>query len=438
MIAALAIPALARTRPHYGGTLRIEVEGDPWERPGGLARSLVFDGLTAMSADGNLRPALATEWKSENDNRRWQFRLRPGVRFHDGTPLGSTAVVASLTAACSAGCPWSTVRAVGAAVVFASEAPVPDLPQMLAEDEYRIALARGENGAAGGIGTGPFQFVKFSNGVLTLAANENYWQGRPFLDAIEIHARRPVRDQWLDLSLGRADLVELPAEQLRQAHEQRLNVVESGPSSLLILTVSATGALADPNLRAAIALAVDRIALSNVIFQKQGEVSASLLPAEITGYSFLFPAERDLNKARELRGGMKIGALTLEAEDGAAMQLAAQRIALNLHDAGFNVQVVRTGAGQHADLVLRLVTLESSAPRDELESMLRAVNVAVPAMEQTPAGLYKAEREALDMHTAIPLLYLPRACAVSERVRGLRLSFGGDPLLADVFLEDAP
>ena len=44
---ALALPAVARTRPHYGGTLRVEIEGDPWQRPGGLARRLVFDGLTA-------------------------------------------------------------------------------------------------------------------------------------------------------------------------------------------------------------------------------------------------------------------------------------------------------------------------------------------------------------------------------------------------------
>ena len=49
------------------------------------------------------------------------------------------------------------------------------------------------------VGTGPFQIAGFANGVLTLAANENGWQGRPFVDSVEIHVHRAIRDQWLDL-----------------------------------------------------------------------------------------------------------------------------------------------------------------------------------------------------------------------------------------------
>jgi len=439
-VAALALAAAARTRPHYGGTLRVEIEGDPWQRPGGLARRMVLDGLTAMAADGTARPALAVEWKPEDDNHRWQFRLRSGVHFHDGTAMNSANVVASLTAICGAGCPWTTVKAVGSSVVFTSDSPLPNLPELLAGDGYRIALAGSENGASppGATGTGPFLFTGFSNGILTLTANDNCWQGRPFLDAMEIHAHRSVRDQWLDLSVGRADLVEVPAEQLRQAREQHLFLVASPPVSLLTLTLSDTGALANPNLRAAIALAVDRSALSNVIFQKQGEITASLLPAELTGYSFLFSTERDLNKANELRGGVSPPMLTLTGEGGPTMQLAAQRIALNLRDAGFNVQVVPSGGAQHIDLTLRHITLESNQPQPALESVLRAAGLAVPVIEQTPAGLYKIEREVLDSHMLIPLLCLPRAYAVGGRVRDMRLSPGGAPELAGVSLEDAP
>jgi len=439
-VAALALPVVARTRPHYGGTLRVEVEGDPWQRPGGLARRMVLDGLTAMSPDGTARPGLAVQWKSENDNHRWQFQLRPGVHFHDGTPLNSANVVASLTAICGAGCPWTAVRAVGASIVFTSESPLPNLPALLAGDDYRIALTGAGNTATppGTVGTGPFQFAGFSNGAVTLAANDNCWQGRPFLDAIEIHTHRSIHDQWLDLSVGRADLVEVPAEQLRQAHEQRLTVVASPPVSLLALTVSDSGTLANPNLRASIALAVDRSALFNVIFQKQGEITASVLPAELTGYSFLFTADRDLNKAHELRGGVTPPPLTLSAEGGPAMQLAAQRIALNLRDAGFNVQLAAAGVPQHIDLTLRRLPLESNQPQPAMESILRAAGLAIPVLEIMPAGLYKVEREILDAHMLIPLLYLPRAYAVSGRVRDLRLGPDGAPQLAGVSLEDAP
>ena len=60
------------------------------------------------------------------------------------------------------------------------------------------------------------------DGVLTLGANESCWQGRPFIDTVEMRGHRAVRDQWLDLSLGRADVVEVPAEMIRQAQQQKL------------------------------------------------------------------------------------------------------------------------------------------------------------------------------------------------------------------------
>jgi ABC-type transport system substrate-binding protein len=272
--------------------------------------------------------------------------------------------------------------------------------------------------------------------VLTLAANDNCWQGRPFLDGVEIRVHRAIRDQWLDLSVGKADLVEVPAEQLRQAREQRLTIVASPPATLLALQVADTGVLANPNLRAAIALAIDRSALSNVIFQKQGEVTASLLPAALTGYSFLFPTIRDLNKAHELRGGIAPPPLTMTVEGDGAMQLAAQRIALNLHEAGFTVQVSATA--QHADLVLRQLPLAASKPAASLASLLQAAGQAISVEEDGTASVFKVEHEVLARNTLIPLLYLPRAIAVSGRVRDLRLAADGAPELAGVSLEDAP
>jgi peptide/nickel transport system substrate-binding protein len=436
MFAALVLPAGARTRPHYGGTLHVAVEGDAWQRPDGLARRLVFDGLTTLDANGIARPALAIEERSENGDHRWQFRLRPSVHFQDGSPLTSVSVVTSLMAACASNCPWTSVHAVGSSVIFNGDSPMPNLPQLLASDDYRIVLSGLKSGStAGGIGTGAFQVAGFSNGVLTLTANENCWQGRPFLDAVEIHVQRAVRDQWLDLSVGRADLVEVPAEQLRQARERRLTVAVSPPVTLLALQIPDFGVLSNLNLRAAIALALDRSVLSNVIFQKQGEVTASLLPQSLTGYSFLFSADQDLKKAHELRGGLSTPQLTLGAEGAGAMQLAAQRIALNLREAGFNVQLAQSS--QRADLVIRRLPIEGGDAAAAFESALRRTGFAAPVAEQTPAALYNAERQFLDRKTLIPLLDLPRAWAVAGRVRDLRLGQDGLPDLAAVSLEDA-
>ena len=69
LLATTALTAIARTRPHYGGTLRVETAGDPWQ-PGGIARRLVYDGLTQLAPDGALRPALALTWESDGNNHR--------------------------------------------------------------------------------------------------------------------------------------------------------------------------------------------------------------------------------------------------------------------------------------------------------------------------------------------------------------------------------
>ena len=425
-----------RTRPHYGGTVRVEIEGDPWQQPNGLARRLVYDGLTRMDSSGLPQPALAADWKADNDRHRWQFRLRPGVHFSDGTPVTSVNVVGSLNASCPANCPWTAVRAVGASVVFTSDSPMPVLPALLAGDAYLIALPNPDAGSDQRLlGTGPFQTAGFANNVLKLTANENCWQGRPFVDAIEIHVHRAIRDQWLDLSVGRADIVEVPADQLRQAQQSHLRLLTSPPVTLLALEVSDAGPLANPLLRTALSLAIDRSALSNVIYQRQGEVTASFLPAAVTGYSFLFTTERDLNKAHELRGGLT-PQLTLSSENGPILQLAAQRIALNLHEAGFNVQMA-TGT-QRGNLVLRTFALQSRDPQSGLESLLRAEGQAAPTPDSLPASLYKVEHEFLERKTLIPLLYLPRAFAASGRMRDLHLDPAGTPDLADASLEDAP
>jgi peptide/nickel transport system substrate-binding protein len=434
VLCALALPTLARTRPHYGGALHVETEDDAWQRPDGVARRLVFDGLTRIDADGAVQPALATGWETDSGTHRWLFRLRTGVHFHDGTPLTSTAVAASLNLSCNGNCPWTTVHTVGSDVVFTGDAALPNLPALLADDQFLIALA-GE--ANSNIGTGPFQVSGFSNGALTLNASESCWQGRPFADAVEIRAHRAARDQGLDLSVGRADVVEVPVEMIRQAQQQKLSLTISSPVELLAMEVSDNnGALANPMLRAALAASIDRAALSSVIFQKQGVATVSILPQTVSGFSFLFSADRDLNKARELKGGLTAPALTMQVDGDGVLQLAAQRIVLNLREAGFNA-VVAASAG-HADLILRTIPLEGGEPAAVLENVMHSFGSPGVSPDTTAAALYQVEREFLDRHTLIPLVDLPRAYAVGPRVRDLQLDAEGMPALANASLEDAP
>jgi peptide/nickel transport system substrate-binding protein len=440
LLISVCLGAWARTRPHYGDSLRVEVAGDPWHGPDGFARRLVLDGLTALDSNGLVSPALAVEWQSDNNDHRWQFRLRQGVHFHDGSPLNAESVAMALNVACTANCPWTAVRAVGPAVIFTSDSPMPNLPALLASNTYLIMLTRTADGQAPAnpIGTGPFQFASLSNGTLTLTANDSCWQGRPFLDQILITGNRAIRDQWLDLSVGRADIAEVPPQDLRQAQQQHLAVVVSPPVELLALHVWDSGTLTNAVLRAAISESIDRGALSNVIFQKQGEITASLLPQSLTGYAFLFATDRDLNKANELRGGLTPPRLVMSADVDGTMQLAAQRIALNLHEAGFNVQVVSPLSSLRPDLELDQLPIEGADPAAALESLLRSAGESVPVSGRDPIALYRAEHDFLDLKTLVPLLYLPRAWAVGSRVRDLHLRADGTPDLAGASVEGAP
>ena len=432
LLLALLLPATARTRPRYGGTLRIETRSDPLKPPDGIARRLLFDTLTQVNERGEVVPALAVSWESQSANHRWQFHLRTGVHFHDGSPLTPESVVQSLAQACVR-CGWRA-RAVADSVIITSESPISDLPAELARSIYAIARQDAEGNPDG---TGPFRFVANSNGILFLSANEDAWHGRPFLDAIEVYENRPIHAQWLDFTVGKADMVEVPPELLRGVQQEHMPVaVSARPVDLLALTLS-DQQIADEHLRESIALAVDRSAIFNVIFQKQGEITASLLPNALSGYSFLFPVAANLPRSRELRGAQSLPLRLSVDNSSPVLQLVAERLALNLRDAGWNVQVVPQAANSHAELALRLVHLEAAEATAALHEAMQDFTGAPHEEATDPAALYRVEKTFLDSHTVVPLLYLPRAYGVSARVHNLILGPDSTPDFADASLEDA-
>jgi hypothetical protein len=86
---------------------------------------------------------------------------------------------------------------------------------------------------------------------------------------------------------------------------------------------------------------------------------------------------------------------------------------------------------------LQLIHLEETAPRAALDEMLAAFGLNVTVDGTGAQALWQAESTALKNNTVVPLLWLPRAWAVGERVRDIRLSPDGEPLLAEASLEGA-
>jgi peptide/nickel transport system substrate-binding protein len=433
-IVFLLATASARTRPRQGGTLRIEMRADVSLWINSSVRMLVFDSLTQLDEDGRVQPSLALRWDSQSDSRRWQLWLRPDVRFHDGTPLSAATVVQSLTAQDCSGCPWRSVHVSGDAVVFESEAPIPNLPAILANSRYAIAR---RDDAGNEVGTGAFRYASTANGAVTLNAVEDSWHPRPYVNAIEVRGGRSLRDQWMDVGAGRADIVEVPAEQLRHAQQDRMRLLVSRDTDLLALVVNGDDPAAqDQRIREALALSLDRAALLNGVFQKQGEVTASLLPNWLSGYSFAFPAVPNLTKARDLRAQLaRPPELTISVDgNDPLLQLIADRLVLNARDAGLVVRPLTTPG--RSTLRLTRVHVEESSPAAAFADVAGQLSPGVSVPADDVVAVFHADEALVGKRNIIPLLYTSRAVAISSRVHEVKLAGDGLLRVADFWVED--
>lgn len=406
-----ATPVLARMRPHYSGVLRIETRAAASDSD--QLRALVAESLTSLDAQGQVHPQLAESWQSQNGDRRWQFTLRSHLAMHDGSAV-TGRVVAQILSSQRFATPWRSVQGTDTAVVFECDAPTPALPLLLASSDFAIAM-RATDGTM--IATGPFKMLGPATLTATLIANDDYWNGRPYIDRIEISGSRAVRSQWLDLSVGRADVAEVPGEYLRRAQQDHLHTSMLSSQELVLLTVSPQ--VTDLNLRRAISASIDRAALANVVFQKEGQATATLLPNSMTGYGTLIPVTFDPTLARNLRSqAYSVLPLTIAYDpNDAALQLAAERIALNARDAGIAVQASPLNSQSQPALRLQRIMLPSTDPGSCLVELQRDLTGQYLQPSPDLASLFQQEKELLDQAQLVPLVYLPASLATSDRVR---------------------
>ena len=437
----LAVLAVAETRPQYGGTLRVSIREAPTSLDPADSREadflarhnltlLIFDTLTDIDDAGNVRAALATSWQAAPGNQRWQFRLRRNVKFQDGMLLTPATVASCLRTANPS---WKVLPDADS-IVVERNAPAPNLPAELALPRNAIAK-RNPDGAI--TGTGPFHIADWQPGKkLTLAAEENCWRGRPFLDIVEIEMGRNFRDQWVGLELGRAGLVEVAAEQAHRISAQVARLTSSAPIELIALLFAHDAHSPEEKLlRDALAVCVDRASIRSVLLQGKGEPSASILPNWMSGYGFVFPVEANLAKARQLRAQVRAAQnwkLGYDSGDPLA-RLLAERIALNAKDAGLTLQPTAGGG----DLRLVRIPLESPDPPTALDALLRRLGLPETKIGNSADELYAAEQVALAGERVIPLIDLPATYASTPRLKDWKVRTDGSWNIAGAWLESA-
>lgn len=440
-LAAAALAGAAETRPQYGGTLHVAMQAapaslDPAEStpPDSFARRsltmLMFDTLVTTDESGRVQPALATSWAPLNQagNQRWQFRIRRGVKFTDGTPLSAEIAAASLRTANPA---WNVSADADTVVIERAEFET----ELLAElAQPRNAVAKRNPGDAPS-GTGPFHVVDWQAGKkLTLAAYENCWRGRPFLDTIEIEMGENFREQMTALEVGTADLVEVAPERAHGISRAGRRLASSAPLELLALVFNRD--IASPEeklLREALAWSIERSSIRSVLLQGAGEPAASILPNEMSGYGFVFSADADLARARQAREqvhGKPVWSLGYDANDPLE-RLLAERIALNAKDAGLTLQPTPSA---NADLRLVRIPLASPDPWVALADVARLSAAPAGKTGGSIEELYSAERAVLATQRVIPLFHLPVSYAASAALRDWALRPDGSWALADAWL----
>jgi len=438
-------PATGATRPRYGGTLRVEVGAtpssfDPAQQSAfptstqEQLATLMFDRLVEVDQQGTPRPALAASWQHDPDYRRWLFHLREGVLLHNGLPLRPHLVVMSLAASN----PNWHVRLQGDDIVIESSSPIPDALTELACARNSIVVHT-EAGAV--VGTGPFRVSAWEPGKrLVLAADEDHWGGRPFLDSIEITFGRSQRDQALDLQLGGADVVEVPADQIGRAQQEGQRVVVSPPAELIALAFSDKPSVKEPALREAISSSIDRSAIQSTLLQKQGEAVAGLLAQWVSGYSFLFPATPNLERARQLRrdlGAAPSLTLAYDWRDSLARAIA-ERVSVNAKDAAITIQPYGenlSARGANADMRVVRLPLASSDPAAALNAISAAIGRQGALPTDSAEELYSSERTLRGDFRLVPIVYVPQAWALAAGVRDWTTPRQGGWRLADVWLE---
>lgn len=443
------LAAQAATRPHYGGTLRLETHAklaslDPSQMPAAdaMARNSILPLIsdTLVSLDSNARPVprLATRWQSDNGNKRWQFWIRPGVFLHNGASLTPAHVARSL----SASNPDWKVRGNSESITIESELPLHNLPVELARATYAIFAQAADEQP---VGTGPFRVAEFQPGRrLLLRANDDYWDGRPYLDMVDITLGVPLREQAVHQQLGRADVVEAAQNAGRAGNDENRRVVASAPVELIaIVFPHGGGAEEDPRLRHALSLSIDRSAIQSTLLQRQGEPAASLLPQWVSGYAYLFQFQRDVIRARQLRAEVPAAAsgIALSYDPGDSLARAiAERVSVNASDAGIAVTVSPITSASPASTRIVRVTLATSDPQSALAEIVAATDPAQSTRVLTAASiedLYATERAILDEYRVVPIAALPQAFALAPRVRNWAEPREGGWPLENVWVDTA-
>ncbi len=308
---------LAQEAPVRGGTLVVAILADPGHLNPAITTSgathaaaeLFYNGLLGRDETGNPMPELAENWQVEQGGAVYRFRLREGVKWHDGAPFTSADVKFTFeeillkfharTKASMGGALAGIETPDDRSVVFRFRQPYAPLLFQLDATEAPIIAKHVYEGKdpqtnpanTNPVGTGPFKLVSYKKGAeIRLARNPSYWKaGLPYLDELVMRVIPDASTQVLALENGEVDFLwDVPGPHLgRFKADARFRTARTGYNpggSNCIMTVSFNldrPILKEPRLRLALARATDRQPFLVQILFGEGKVATAPIASEI-------------------------------------------------------------------------------------------------------------------------------------------------------------
>jgi ABC-type transport system substrate-binding protein len=199
---------ISTAKPKRGGSVTFGIDTEEsgfnpstarWDEGGYLYGRTVFDPIAIVTSTGEVQPFLAESITSNEDFTSFTITMRPGIVFHDGTPLDGQALYANIEAqatsiltgpAFATNISGATVSGPMAVTITMKNSWAP-FPYYLAQAQtgYVAApsmLKAADGGTSNPVGTGPFVFQDWvPNSHMTATRNTKYWRsGYPYLDSI--------------------------------------------------------------------------------------------------------------------------------------------------------------------------------------------------------------------------------------------------------------
>jgi peptide/nickel transport system substrate-binding protein len=251
----------------------------------------LFDNLISRRPDGKLQPGLATEWKL-SPSTVWTFKLRSGVKWHNGDPFSSADVKYSLERTLDPNVKtrvntvFTTIDKIDApdplTVVMHTKKPDPLLAARLAFYGGQIVPKKylesvgGDQFNAKPVGTGPVRFVSWTkDDKIVLDASPDYWGGKIDVDRVIVRAIPDQAPRLAALLKGEVDLItQLPPDHgERVAANPTTRVLGALYAGLYVLAVnSKRPPLDNPLVKQALALGIDRDLIVKELWRGRGIV----------------------------------------------------------------------------------------------------------------------------------------------------------------------